>query len=119
MLSSNTEIIKTDEFIFEENGWVAYVGKQDYGMTYDEVKIKNNTDYENFSFDIDLPECGYCEVPGNKRCLYNINDIAIIHSSGSKVLDVQHVEEYIEAIDDTLAFLERLKKYMLENDWIQ
>ena len=62
MLSSNTEIIKTDEFIFEENGWVVYVGKQDYGMTYDQVKIKNNTDYENFSFDIDLPECGYCEV---------------------------------------------------------
>jgi hypothetical protein len=51
--------------------------------------------------------------------LYDINDIAIIHSSGSKVLDVQHVEEHIEAIDDTLAFLERLKKYMLENDWIQ
>ena len=119
MLSSNTEIIKTDEFIFEENGWVVYVGKQDYGMIYDQVKIKNNTDYENFSFDIDLPECGYCEVPGNKRYLYDINDIDIVHSSGSKILDVQHVEEYIEAIDDTLAFLERLKKYMLENDWIQ
>ena len=28
-------------------------------MTYDQVKIKNNTDYENFSFDIDLPECGF------------------------------------------------------------
>lgn len=103
------------QVIFEQGGWVLYEGKCDAITAC--LRIENTNNFEKFSIEIELPSGREkYDSPSNKKMIYNIDDIEIIHSSGSKVCDVEYVEEYIEAIDDAISFVDRLVKYMLEHD---
>lgn len=84
------------------------------------LRIENTNNFEKFSIEIELPSGREkYDSPRDKKEIYNIDDIEIVHSSGSKVCDVAYVEEYIEAIDNAISFVDRLVKYMLENDWAE
>ena len=103
---------------FEHGGWILYAGHCT-GLRADDLKIENTNNFEKFSIEIKLPNGKPYGPEGNRKYLFNVDDIEILHSSGSKICDVAHVEEYIAALDDAIEFVDRLVKYMIENDWVE
>lgn len=101
---------------FEHGGWILYVGHCT-GFNGDDLKIENTNNFEKFSIEIKLPNGTAYGPEGNRKYHYNVDDIEILHSSGSKICDIPHVEEYIAALDDAIEFVDRLIKYIIDNDY--